>query len=428
VTFVANLPWSTSDNTTINADGSRTVTNGESSITYDKDGRMIAATHPPVPQIENVPLHKTKTNTNSVKGLVINSMSDTTPEITEWIWYRYLPKKRLAILAGVGSAGKSTLTLSMAATISCGGRWPDGSDCPQGKVLLWSGEDLWTEDVVPRLAAMGANPNNIFNIEAAIDDKGNKIPFNAVRDVPRITEILQAYPGIALVIISPLVSLVKGDMNATNITRDGLQSLVDMAQQTSVCVLGITHFRKDSEGQIPVHRVMGSAAFTQLPRVVMGVVKSGDGLRRALAVIKGNNGKETLGAIEYEIKGKEVTYNNVTVSADLCSIVEWHGHVPGNAHDVFNDIEEVQDKYITQLPKVDEAMRLLQTLLANGATLSKAEMYAEATKAGITSTAISRAIKQLGVEWFKVGMTGGFRYKLPLQVDIALATPNFPKS
>jgi hypothetical protein len=173
---------------------------------------------------------------------------------------------------------------------------------------------------------------------------------------------------------------------------------------------------------------MGSAAFTQLPRVVMGVVKSGDGLRRALAVIKGNNGKETLGAIEYEIKGKEVTYKNVTVSADKCSVVEWGGLVPGNAQDIFNDIEDVKDKYDAQLPKTDEAMRVLQTLLANGATLSKQQIFDECTKAGITNTAISRAIKQLGVEWFKNGMNGGWLYRLPVPVHIALDTPNFPNS
>lgn len=360
----------------------------------------------------------------SKRGLIMEPMDKMQIGITKWLWYRHLPMKRLAILAGTGSAGKSTLTLKMAATVSSGGMWPDGTQCPQGSVLLWSGEDIADEDVLPRLVAMGADLSRIVNIKAAVDDQGRVIPFNAVRDIPEITKALQQYPGVSLVVISPLVSMVKGDMNASNITRDGLQSLVDMAQQTGVCVLGITHFRKDSEGQSPVDRVLGSAAFTQLPRIVMGAVRSADGTRRALAVVKGNNGKETLGAYEYDIRGKEITHGGVTVSADDCSEIVWGGKIEGVAIEIFNEIEGVEkdNKQKTRQSQLEIAIAQLKTKLADGVKVPTKELDDYMLKTiGIKKAVYKAAKEELKVFAEPDGRGGTWKYSLPdtsVRIDI----------
>jgi hypothetical protein len=39
----------------------------------------------------------------------------------------------------------------MAATVSAGSRWPDGSTAKQGNVVIWSGEDGPADTLVPRL-------------------------------------------------------------------------------------------------------------------------------------------------------------------------------------------------------------------------------------------------------------------------------------
>jgi putative DNA primase/helicase len=373
---------------------------------------------------------QTKTNESEIviqsvpfsqRGLIVEPMDKMEIGVTEWLWYRHLPKRRLALLAGVGSAGKSTLTLKMAATVSTGGTWPDGTQSPRGRVLLWSGEDLADEDVLPRLVAMGADLSMIANIKGTRDESGNITAFNPVRDVPEIINALKQYPGTALVVISPLVRLVKGDMNATNVTREGLQSLVDMAQQTGVCVLGISHFRKDSEGQNPVDRVLGSAAFTQLPRSVMGAVRSKDGARRALAVIKGNNGKESLGAYEYEIRGKAITHRGVTISADDCSEIVWGQQIEGTAHDVFDDIEGVEVKGDKQQSKVDGAKSFLLGQLANGRKVPTRELNELAAKYGISTRAYNQAKTELSVASLPDGVGKQWVSSLPdasVQIDI----------
>ena len=44
-------------------------------------------------------------------------------------------------MAGAPGTGKTTAAGALAATLSIGGRWPDGSRSPVGDALIWSGED-----------------------------------------------------------------------------------------------------------------------------------------------------------------------------------------------------------------------------------------------------------------------------------------------
>ena len=61
-----------------------------------------------------------------------------------------------AVLVGGPGTGKTTAALSMAATVTSGGHWPDGNRCPMGDVLVWSGEDDPSDTLLPRLIAAGA--------------------------------------------------------------------------------------------------------------------------------------------------------------------------------------------------------------------------------------------------------------------------------
>src|SRR5207247_2109722 len=73
------------------------------------------------------------------------------PEPIRWIWKDWLAAGKLHVLAGRPGAGKTTLALTLAATISSSGRWPDGSRAEVGNVLIWSGEDGMGDTIVPRL-------------------------------------------------------------------------------------------------------------------------------------------------------------------------------------------------------------------------------------------------------------------------------------
>ena len=49
------------------------------------------------------------------------------PEAVSWLWNGYLVGGKVNILAGAPGTGKTTLALAFAATVTTGGRWPDGT-------------------------------------------------------------------------------------------------------------------------------------------------------------------------------------------------------------------------------------------------------------------------------------------------------------
>ena len=62
-------------------------------------------------------------------SIILVQGSTLRPEPIRWLWEGWLAHGKLHILAGAPGQGKTTLALACAATVTCGGRWPDGSRC-----------------------------------------------------------------------------------------------------------------------------------------------------------------------------------------------------------------------------------------------------------------------------------------------------------
>jgi putative DNA primase/helicase len=74
-------------------------------------------------------------------GVVLICGDNLTPQPIAWLWHGWLALGKFHLLAGAPGQGKTTIAIAFAATITIGGRWPDGSRCDPGNVLIWSGED-----------------------------------------------------------------------------------------------------------------------------------------------------------------------------------------------------------------------------------------------------------------------------------------------
>ena len=75
-----------------------------------------------------------------------------------WLWFEYLACGKLHILAGAPGTGKTSLAMTLAAIVTTGGRWPDGTRAQQGNVLVISAEDDCSDTLKPRLLAAGGDP------------------------------------------------------------------------------------------------------------------------------------------------------------------------------------------------------------------------------------------------------------------------------
>ncbi|MDQ3902017.1 MAG: AAA family ATPase [Actinomycetota bacterium] len=94
---------------------------------------------------------------------------------------------------GLGEVGKSTLCSWLAAPLSTGGTWPDGTAAPKAKTLFLLAEDDLADTLRPRLDRQGADVAQIHHLDAVKEPgKGRrKAMFNLARHVPLLEAIKQ---------------------------------------------------------------------------------------------------------------------------------------------------------------------------------------------------------------------------------------------
>ena len=338
-------------------------------------------------------------------SVVLTCGTDLTPEPYRWLWQYWLAMGKLHILAGAPGQGKTTIALAMAATITIGGRWPDGSRCAAGNVLIWSGEDDPADTLVPRLMAAGADRARCFFIEGARRD-GEVVPFDPARDLGQLLEAIEKIGGISLLVIDPVVSAVTGDSHKNTEVRRALQPLVDLAAKCDCAVLGITHFAKGGQGTDPAQRVVGSVAFTAVARVVMVAAKvKGDEEgqdTRILARSKSNIGPDD-GGFQYHLEQSE------PLPGIHASHIAWGKAVEGTARELLTDPDDGPQDEGAGSAK-DAAEEFLLELLKDGATATK-HIQEQAKEAGISWATVRRASDALGVK--KRPSNGSWYWQLP---------------
>lgn len=342
--------------------------------------------------------------------VVLVNGADLTPEPVRWLWPDWLALGKLHILAGAPGQGKTTIALAMAATLTIGGRWPDGSRCSPGNVLIWSGEDDPADTLLPRLIASGADRTRCYFVSGTRID-GEVEPFDPARDMAALEEQAVAIGGIKLLIVDPVVSAVAGDSHKNTEVRRALQPLVDLGSRLDAAVLGISHFSKGGAGSDPASRVVGSIAFTAVARVVLvaAKVKAEDGEqdqdRRILARGKSNIGPDD-GGFEYTIEQAE------PLPGIHASYVTWGKSVAGSARDLLAEPEAAStDEASDGGGARKEAADFLMQVLADGLTPTKT-VKTEADSAGVKWATVRRAADDLSV--VKRRGDGGLWYwKLP---------------
>ncbi|WP_322035460.1 AAA family ATPase, partial [Burkholderia cenocepacia] len=122
----------------------------------------------------------------SGNGPVLERASELPIEPIDWLWKFWLARGKLHLLAGPPSTGKTTLALSIAATLSTGGVWADGSVARSGRVLIWTCEDGIEDTLIPRLVASGANLENVYILRDT-SENGRRRAFDFRVDLPRLT-------------------------------------------------------------------------------------------------------------------------------------------------------------------------------------------------------------------------------------------------
>lgn len=340
--------------------------------------------------------------------VTLTNAASLRPEPVTWLWPGWLAAGKLHILGGSPGTGKTTLALAMAAVVSTGGHWPDGTQSPRKHVVIWSGEDDPSDTLTPRLVASGANLSHIHFVGDVRDNYGRR-GFDPARDVGSLADKLAGIGDIGLLVIDPIVSAVSGDSHKNAEVRRGLQPLVELAGHLGCALLGITHFSKGTGGRDPTERITGSLAFGALARVVLVAAKEqqsdeGNEARRVLLRAKSNIGRDD-GGFEYTLQEQPLSaFPGVSATRAIFGAA-----IEGAARDILAEADAVDEDGSNSLA---DCKQFLRDLLADGAVPVK-QVKADVDGSGHSWATARRAQKALGIEAVKEGMKAGWVWRLP---------------
>jgi putative DNA primase/helicase len=341
---------------------------------------MIAASDEPVDRLEVV------------------RISDVQSQPVRWLWPGRFALGKLSLIAGDPGLGKSMLLLAMAAHISRGRRWPDGSECPVGSVLLICGEDDVADTIRPRLEAAGADLSRIEIVTMA-NDKGGRRGFDLERDSKALLAKASAMTDCRLINIDPISAyLGKTDSHSNAEVRGLLAKLAEGVGSIGAALVMVSHLNKGTEKGNALYRPNGSLAFVAAARTAYIVVKDRDDPKRRLFLPMKQNLSPDGDGLAFRVA---VRMNGAPY------LVFERAPVTMTANEALAAAPAA--------PKPREsASDWLRERLANGPVAAK-EIWDDANACGFAEATVKRAKKQLGVDAVKVEGTlnGGWLWRLP---------------
>jgi|TARA_B100002003_G_scaffold243307_1_gene267545 putative DNA primase/helicase len=321
------------------------------------------------------------------KTLIIQSLEDVKPKRYEWLWPDMIAKGELHTFAGESGIGKTQLLLRIAATVSNGGTFPGQSEpCQQGKVIYLSGEDSLAHTIKPRLMACGANMANILPLSHTRPD-GSQWTLGQ-EELDELTDYIKDDGTVSLFIIDPVTAFCgnKFDNDSVTDVRRLQVRLRKLIEDTGVACVVLTHLTKNSQNK-PIHRILGSGAWTHGPRMVLGAIKDGD---RYLFGKWIANIADARSVFPYDMTTQEVEYEDGK-HPTVC--IDWETPMFDKQLDEFEAFQTSSNQ--KELVAIDE----LEDELKNGEWHMKSPLVDRVkSKARCSAKTVERAADQLAAQ------------------------------
>jgi hypothetical protein len=336
------------------------------------------------------------------RRIFLRPASGVTPQAVRWLWEGWLAQGKLHLLAGHAGTGKTTLALSLAATLSRGALFPDGSRAPVGATILWSGEDDLADSLLPRYLASGGDPKLLLDCSLSDNSGGVRHGFDPATDFPGLVDVAAKLGNVKLVIVDPIVSAAGAGINNWQ-TRKALRPLVDFAEATGAAILGITHFAKATARRDLSERVIGSGAFHAMARAVWTTAMPA----RADAPFRLVRAKSNIGpardGFEYRIARTDLKNGTETFAAQT---IAWGEPVFGDPRTLLREIERPETE---REPAPARAKAWLVERLKEGAVPARV-IAQEAREQGYGMRTLNKAKAELNITSTKDGTNGGWTW------------------
>jgi hypothetical protein len=280
--------------------------------------------------------------------------------LVEWLWFGWLPAGKLIILDGDPDAGKSTMTIDLAARISNGSAMPDGApgvSKPAG-VLLLSGEDDMEDTIIWRLMAAGADLNHIFHVPTALDDAGAETPVTLPRDVRLIGELIARY-DIRLVIVDVLDEYLdeRVDAHKNQAVRRALAPIRNLAARSGASFIMLRHMRKEGSPKA-IYRGGGSIG-------IVGAARAG----WAVAMHPEDQSMRVLAATKMNLAPRPtaLAFKLIQHSEYPCASVDWRGSIEISADHLLDPSQmRGQEERASAMGVIEQCRAAIRALLSDG--------------------------------------------------------------
>ena len=348
------------------------------------DDLMGLARHCPEWNPDEAELLDTEPDSEEIR-LHTTLLADVVPEQVKPLWPKRIFRGKLAVMVGDPGVGKSYASLDIAARVSLGGPWPDGSgNAPKGNVLLLSAEDGLADTVKPRLELLGADMNHIHSLRLTVSKGAEEIGLSLQQHLLEIERFI-VENDIILMVADPLLAFTgKTDTHKTAEVRALLSPMAAMAERTGCAILAVMHPNKNSQEGNALYRISASLDFAAAARSVMVVVAKhpDDPEQRVVATIKCNLTAHPEPMAFGFTHGGHFTWMGVT-EVDVSRLM-----APPVRDEDRNEREEAKD--------------FLKSLLADG-PVPAPKVQQESKELGISNRTLSRAKSDLGVVSLRSG-------------------------
>jgi DNA repair protein RadA/Sms len=316
-------------------------------------------------------------------------MSEIEEEEIDFLWAGRIPRGKLTDFSGDPGTGKSTVSLAIAAALSCGRALPFDKE-PEAPLCSWiiSAEDGAADTVKPRLRKLGADMSMIAIPHRDLNLTPSRIEANL------IDQFLTQFPA-AMLVLDPVIAYAgKRNTHNSSDVRSLLQPLMLIAEKHKTAIILIRYLNKGVQNKA-LYRGQGSIDFEAACRSMFRFAQDPQNdERRLIAQIKASvSGLQP--TLEYFISKQNGEFR-------------WGGETSETADEALGTGEPRKEREAQQL---DSAKRFLEESLSNG-SLPSNKLKEKAEQKGIAWRTVWRAKDALGIKARKERGSGEWWWRL----------------
>jgi len=316
-------------------------------------------------------------NLDSPQSTLTEPLSLIEPVAVRWLWPNFIPLARATIIAGDPGVGKTWVCLDLAARLSRGMNWPDGSPGPTpANSLYLIMEDMADDTIRPRIDSLGGDPSKIQILTK--ETLGQGFDLSQEKNIFKLKREIQRVGDTKCLFIDPILDFSgRVNSNKAEAVRTFLNPLIQLASEFDLALMMTAHLNKQ-EAQSSVYRTAGSASgWLGKCRAAFLVFRDRDDRKkRYLKAIKANLSPEDPETLSFHITNSGLVY-------EKCGEVD--------AEEYLNPQRQAEAKELSR------ACKWLKEALRDGKKESK-EIREAAKEFGIPQSSLYEALHKLGAK------------------------------